>query len=158
MVGLDLFPSLLAADRDIAAKVGPDGRLLLVLVHRNDGEDLQPFIDRLRRIGSIRNVPIRVESVFLPLKPSKDEVPAGIFIMQRLTRSEVRQVARFGEQYQVVTFSPFAGDVEEGILAGIFITDQILPYVNLATMKRSSIRLKPFFLRIAKVYAPAETQ
>jgi len=158
MVGLDLFPSLLAADRDIAAKAGPDGKLLLVLVYRDDGEDLQPFVERLRRIGTIRNYPIRIACARVPLREEEGVPPAGLFIIQRLPRSAVRQVARFGEKHRVITFSPFAGDVEEGILAGISITDRILPYVNLATMKRASIRLKPFFLRIAKVYVPAETQ
>jgi hypothetical protein len=119
---------------------------------------VQPFVEHLRRVGTIRNIPIRIQC--LPVSPQShaEMVPAGIFIIQHLTRSEVRQVAQFGEEHQVVTFSPFAGDVEEGILAGIFITDRILPYVNLATMKRSSIRLKPFFLRIAKTHAPAKTQ
>ena len=158
MVGLDLFPSLLAADRDIGAKVGPDGTLLLVLVYRDDRESLQPFIDHLRRVGTIRNFPIRIACVQAPLLDDKGVAPAGLFIIQRLTRSEVRQVVRFGEEHQVVTFSPFAGDVEEGILAGIYITDRILPYVNLATMQRASIRLKPFFLRIAKTYGPVETE
>ncbi len=158
LVGLDLFPSLLAADRDIAAKVGPDGKLLLVLVYRDNRENLQSFVDRLRAVGTIRNIPIRIECRHVPLQGYERVVPAGFFIIERLSRAEVRQVARFGEEHRVVTFSPFAGDVEEGIMAGIFITDRIQPYVNLATMQRASIRLKPFFLRIAKAYAPAKTQ
>ena len=158
MVGLDLFPSLLAADRAIASKAGPDGKLHLFLVYRNDQESLEPFVDHLRRVGAIRNIPIQITCVRFPLNDTKEVVPAGLFIIERLSRAEVRQVARFGEEHQVVTFSPFAGDVEEGIMAGIFITDQIQPYVNLATMQRASIRLKPFFLRIAKTYAPDKAQ
>ena len=158
MVSLDLFPSLLAADRAIARKTGPDGKLHLLLVYRNDRESLQPFVDRLQRVGTIRNIPIQVTCIRFPLEDTEEVVPAGLFIIQHLGRAEIRRVVRFGEEHQVVTFSPFAGDVEEGVLAGISITDQIQPYVNLATMERASIRLKPFFLRIAKTYASDKAQ
>jgi hypothetical protein len=158
LVGLDLFPSLLAADRDIARKVGSDGKLHLFLIYRDDPVGCHPFAEKLRRIGTVRNIPIQVDFVRLPLRDEKLPVPAGVFVLQHLSRSEIGRLVRFGTGHGIITFSPFAGDVEAGILAGIFITDRVLPYVNLETVQRSSVRLKPFFLRIAKTYAPDKAQ
>jgi hypothetical protein len=42
--------------------------------------------------------------------------------------------------------------VERGATGGIVVSDRILPYVNMETVRQSEIRIKSFFLRIAVAY------
>ncbi len=148
--GLDLFPSLLAADLDIAHKQD-DGTLLLVLVYVDDREAAEEMARHLREeIGTIRKIPIRVELTDDPqLSRYAERPPAGIFLTQRL-RHRLAALIRYGRDHRVIVFSPFAGDVERGVAAGILISDRILPLINVEAIAASGIRFKSFFLRIAE--------
>jgi hypothetical protein len=148
--GLDLFPSLLAADEEIAEKQGPDGKLLLLLHYADDPSAAQEMAGRLEKIGNIRKIPIQVE-VTASLKDYDDTPVAGIFLTQKLSR-EFDGVIRYGTEHQIIVFSPFEGDVERGASGGIVVSDRILPYVNMETVRQSEIRIKSFFLRIAVAY------
>ncbi len=150
IVGLDLFPSLLAADKDIAVKAGPDGRLLLLLLYDTDKSRVLDFAGRLEKIGTIRGIPIRVELVRPPISAHKKTPVAGVFVCERLPEELLDTVIQFGIHNHLIVFSPFKGDVEAGVLGGIFINDRILPYINKQTMELSGIRLKHFFIRVAK--------
>jgi hypothetical protein len=150
--GLDMFPSLLAADSGIAEKKGQEGNLRLLLVYR-DREDLAEEMSiHLERIGVIRDIPVRISIIRIDeLKDNLDLAPAGIFLVNRAGNA-IEAVIRFGREHQAIVFSPFAGDVERGVSSGMVITDRILPYVNLEAMRLSGIHIKPFFLRIAEKY------
>lgn len=151
-VGLDLFPSILAADKDIASKVGPDGNLLLLLHYVENKEAVLKMAAHLRTIGTIRNIPIRIElSNTHPLESHPHNPVAGVFIAQK-NNTRLHDLILFGEEHHVIIFSPFTGDVEAGVTGGIIIDDRIRPYINRETLRNSVIRLKPFFLRIAKAY------
>ena len=151
-VGLDIFPSFLAADRDIASKTGSDGKLLLVLKYIDDKEAAEEMARHLKKINTIRGIPIRIELADdTSLEVYKDAQVAGIFITEKITRN-LTDLLYYGKKYHVIVFSPFKGDIEAGVSGGIFISDRILPYVNIKAMRLSGIRIKPFFLRIAKAY------
>lgn len=150
--GLDLFPSFLAADDDIADKKGVDGMLHLLLVHVNRKDMVEEMINHLERIGQIRGIPIRVSDVGIDeLDSPLDFPPAGIFLVERMG-DRLEAVIRFGRAHQAIVFSPFAGDVERGVPSGLVISDRILPYINVKAMHLSGIRIKSFFLRIAEQY------
>ncbi len=148
--GLDLFPSLLAADLDIANKQHSDGSLLLVLVYLDNREAAEEMAWRLERIEEIRNMPVRVELTDDPsLKNYEDRPPFGIFLTQPMPR-ELQSIVLYGRDHQVIVFSPFEGDVERGVLGGIDVAERVLPYINSEAMRLAQIRIKPFFLKIAK--------
>ncbi len=150
--GLDLFPSMLAADQDIASKTGPDGKLLLILKYINDKGAAEEMARHLKKVNTIRGIPIRIElSNHNSLENYKDTQIAGVFIAQKLTDSP-SDIIHFGKKQHAIIFSPFKGDVEAGISGGIVIVDRILPYINITTMRLSGIRIKPFFLRVTKAY------
>ncbi len=151
--GLELFPSLLAADLDIEEKRDDGDTLLLVLFYVDDRETAEEMARFLREeIGTIRDLPIRVELTDDPLLSRYDDrPPAGIFLTQRL-RHRLGMIIRYGREHRLIVFSPFAGDVERGVLAGILIGDRILPLINVEAMAASEIRFKSFFLRIAARY------
>jgi hypothetical protein len=150
--GLDLFPSLLAADTNITQKRGADGKLLLILAYVDDKQAATEMAHYLLTIQQIRNIPIRIE-----LRPSAsfvnntDTLPAGIFLTQRLG-SDLQAIINYGRKHHIIVFSPFEADVEHGVLGGIVVRERILPYINVKTMHSSDIEIKPFFLRIAKRY------
>lgn len=150
--GLDVFPSLLAADKDIIHKVGPDGKLLLVLVYAGDREAAAEMARHLRRIKQIRDIPLRIElRRNTSFQAATESRPAGIFLTQRMG-SALKPIIRFGIEQHVIVFSPFEADVEQGVLGGIVVREGILPYINVKTMHSSDIQVKSFFLRIAKLY------
>lgn len=150
--GLDLFPSVLAADADIADKRGPDGRLPLAILYATDRDRAEEMARRLARTGTIRGIPIQVESTRNATPADwEHRPPAGIFLAEpRL--GDLETVVEFGRRRGRLVFSPFAGDVERGVPAGIAVSDRILPLVNAAALDASGIRLKPFFMRIAEVH------
>ncbi|MFP4423558.1 MAG: hypothetical protein ACLFRG_23755, partial [Desulfococcaceae bacterium] len=150
--GLDLFPSVLAADAEIADKRGPDGALPLVVLHQTDRELAEEMARRLARTGTIRGIPIRVEIARDPASlHGTGPPPAGMFLAEPRI-GDLEAVIQFGRENRRLVFSPFAGDVERGVPAGIAVSDRILPLVNAEALESFGLRLKPFFLRIAEVY------
>ena len=152
--GLDLFPSLLTADLDIEEKKGDDGFLTLLLIYTDDRAQAVEMARVLNSLKKIRKIPIRVEITNdLSMHSFKDSPPAGIFITQPLG-DKLSDVVFYAVNNHIVLFSPFKGDVEKGVLGGIHISDRVLPYINLSSMKSSGIHIKQFFMRVSVPYAP----
>ncbi|MBN1833380.1 MAG: DUF3313 family protein [Deltaproteobacteria bacterium] len=150
--GLDLFPSLLAADADIAEKMGPDGALQLLLVYQDRQDLAESMRTHLERVKKIQDIPIRIEIAGIDeLSDRVEPSLAGIFLVEQ-AGDEIEILIRLGRKHRAVVFSPFAGDVERGVSSGMVTMDRIVPYVNIEAMHLSGIRIKPFFLRIAKQY------
>src|SRR5512145_3200843 len=59
--GLDLFPSLITADLDIAEKKGSDGVITLLLIYTDNRAQAISMSETLSALKTIRNIPIRVE-------------------------------------------------------------------------------------------------
>jgi len=151
-VGLNLFPAVLAAEQDIAAKRSAAGMLVLLLVHRDDPEPIDRLAAVLRDKGAIRGVPLNIRIVDVQsLRDHPAEGVAGVFVAQRLGE-DLAVVLDYSRRHGVLSFSPFQGDVERGVVAGIAVSDRVLPYVNMTALAASGLQLKPFFLRIAERY------
>ena len=151
-VGVNLFPAVLAADKDIGDKRSSKGLLVLLLVHRDDPALVERLAAVLRDKGAIRGIPlsVRIVEVGALLDHPRDGV-AGVFVAQRLG-ADMDAVLDYCRRHHVLSFSPFEGDVERGVAAGIAVSDRVLPYVNVAAMDAAGLRIKPFFLRIAERY------
>ncbi len=150
--GLTLFPSVLAADRDIAGKQSPSGRLRLLIVFREQRGRAEELADRLRLVSTIAGIPLQVEvsQAAGRFQPTSGLV-AGLYLAEPLGRDR-EAVLRYGRRHQAIVFSPFSGDVAAGVPAGLLISDRILPYLNPEALSDFGIRLKPFFLRVAARY------
>ena len=150
--GLDLFPSFLAADADIAEKKRSDGALHLLLVYQNRQDLAENMRAHLKQVTEIHDIPIRIGITGIDELSEKVEPSlAGIFLVER-AGEKLETVIRLGREHRAVVFSPFAGDVERGVSSGMVISDRTLPYVNVEAMRLSGIHIKPFFLRIAEQY------
>jgi hypothetical protein len=151
-IGLDLFPSVLAADDNIADKKCSNGVLRLILVHTGRENLAREMAARLKRIKEIRGIQIQVFIVEIhELEKDVDCPTAGIFLTEQ-AGDRLEDVIRFGRDRQAVVFSPFPGDVEKGVSSGMAISDRILPYVNIESLRLSDVHLKSFFLGIAEQY------
>lgn len=152
MVGVNLFPAVLAADKDIGDKRSGKGLLVLLLVHRDDPALVERLAAVLQDKGAIRDIPLKVQIVEVgALSTLSREGVAGVFVAQRLG-DDMDAVLEYCRRHHVLSFSPFEGDVERGVAAGIAVSDRVLPYVNVAAMDAAGLRIKPFFLRIAERY------
>lgn len=146
--GLDLFPSFLAADTAIQAKRARDGKLHIALVYQNNMRRAEQLAERLRHIDTIKAIPMEV-AILQANEVDNYPVPlAGIFITQPQL-NHLGQVIKYGKVNSLITFSPFPGDVAQGVTGGLSIKARILPQLNQATLHDSGLQLKPFFLRIA---------
>lgn len=151
LVGLKVFPALLAADRDIALKTAPDGRLHLLVVYLDRPEVAERAALRLREAVAIRDIPLAVDT--LPYAELGDLAapPAGVFLAEWAPEA-LPSAAAFGIENGRVVFSPFRGDVALGAHAGVFVGDRILPLVNPTALEAAGIRLKSFFLEVARTH------
>lgn len=159
--GLKLFRAILSADRDITAKENTKQELDIVFVYQSDIPRAEGFarsfvrMGRRDKKGKIKDRPLKVH--ILQDINTIDELslkPAGIFIVDTLPNQKIQETANFGKQHGLVTYSPFEGDVEKGILSGLSVETRVRPYINVATMNASNLRIKPFFMKVAKTYEP----
>ncbi len=156
--GARLFRSLLAADQDIETKVGDDGNLLILFYIEGDSGEAEALAELAFKESDsdspvkVRNLPVRVELVVDPVFESyRDDALAGIFLVHAPSERDLQSIIRFGIDHHVIVFSPHEGHVEKGVLGGLVIEAQVLPFINLETARESNIPIKEFFLRVAKV-------
>jgi hypothetical protein len=151
-VGFKLFPSLLAADKNIKNKQGADGKLLLLIVYTDDQKNAESLAKNLRAKGSVRKISLNVQITNLKSLPKfKQQKITGLFLSQRINNG-IDNLISFGLEKRAIVFSPFEGDVAKGVSGGLFVTDRVQPYLNVKALKSAKIHLKSFFLRVAKHY------
>ncbi len=153
--GAKIFRALLAADVDIAKKTGKDGSLKLCLLYLNDTRNAQRATEVLlnRADTRIRKIGARIETMPFLTFVDKDAIPvSGIFLTQPLSDDKLKRLLERSYEQHIVIFSPFEGDVGRGVHSGIAVESRVRPYLNLKALNKSEIRLKSFFLRVAKHY------
>ena len=153
--GARIFRALLAADRDIREKRGDNGKLKLGLVFLNDTRGAEKAARVLGRGDNsrIREISIRVEKIsFSEFLERKGRDFAAVFLTQPMGRKRIRQVGGLAAARKILVFSPFEGDVERGVAAGISVEAKVRPYLNLTALENGGVSLKSFFMRVAKTY------
>ena len=154
--GARLFRALLVADLDLRSRAAEDGELHVVLLGANSSEEnelrrhMLPQGDAPPQLGGL---PMQVEVRELAALDG-DPRPAAVFIARPLGGQELAQLVQWSRQRQVVLYSPFEGDVERGVMAGLSVEAKVLPYLNQAALEAAGVSLKPLFLKVAKVHQP----
>jgi hypothetical protein len=136
-VGIKLLPACLAADQALEQRQTPTGELRILVVYQEDPAAAAAVAERLRHQPPIRRLP-----------PPGGAPLAGLL----LAEPGLPPLSGLARELKTLVFSPFVGDVERGAVAGIHVSERILPYVNLAQARRAGIRFKPFFLEVAQTY------
>lgn len=149
-VGLKLFPAVLGAVEDLEDRRATDGKLEIRIVYEGSDTVAREAASALRGIGRIREIPLNVQILSAEALDADDSLLGGIFVAS--VDLGGKRLRLWSERHRVLVFSPFAGDVEAGAVAGIHVADHILPFVNLPLAQRAEVRFKPFFLKVARRY------
>jgi hypothetical protein len=151
-VGIDLFPSLLSADLDIDKKLGRKNELTILLVYQDDRSIAEETRIAIGKFSSIRKHAVRVViSDGTDLERYLESPPAGIFVVER-GHNRLDAIVDFSLKTNRIVFSPYAEDLKQGVLGSIYVSDRILPEINSLALKDSRIRIKSFFLKVARLY------
>ncbi|MCP5161665.1 MAG: hypothetical protein H7A00_08335 [Hahellaceae bacterium] len=155
-IGLRIFGATLQADEAIHRKTD-DQQLLVLLVYTSNSHLPETYRDEFMRFNAgqivvgTQSTPLNIE-VIQPAELSRFNTRqvAGLFISERLQSDDLQQLITFSEAQRALLFSPFEGDVEKGVAAGLSIEAKVRPKLNAHALKRADIHLKKLFLRIAK--------
>lgn len=153
-VGLSLFRALLVADQEAEKRANSEGELPIYVLYVEDQLLADNHVLTLQReLAAIRDHRTRVISIsYQAYLSGAASEPLGIFIAQRLTGDELDRLIRMSVEQGVILFSPFEGDVEKGVLAGLSVQASVRPYINLKILEETGIAIKPFYLRVARTY------
>lgn len=153
-VGLNLFRALLVADQRAEARANGAGELPIYVLYAEDQLQADEYVHTLQQeLAVIREHRTRVQSTsYDAYLAGETERPLGIFISQRLTGRELERLIQTSIAQGVILFSPFEGDVEKGVLAGLSVQASVRPYINLKTLDETGVSIKPFYLRVARTY------
>ncbi|MBF0273133.1 MAG: hypothetical protein HQL98_13875 [Magnetococcales bacterium] len=154
-LGIKMFPALVGGNLDIASQQNDAGTLLLLVVYQEENRPAAEQVTK-RLQGSIRLIhqyPVEITMTDLAGLNRFDNQPvAGIFLAEPLDPSARTTLRQFGIKKKSLLFSPFTGDVQDGILAGLHITTQVKPSLNLTTLRETGLRMNPLFLKVAIRY------
>lgn len=157
--GARLFRAMLAADTELEKKVDAEGVLGIAIVHAGDVDraktlgDLVARRDAKRPPEAIKGLTVRIGVVRVEeLLAKGPRSVASVFIAEPLSREDIGALIRFGVERRVIIYSPFEGDVEQGVAGGLSIEAQVRPFVNTAALRASRVTLKEFFLKVAKAF------
>lgn len=160
-IGLKLFRTILAADTKISEKQDHQGHLALAIIYQKDEIQAQQYAEKLRNLGKgkkkgkIKKIPITVDVIStLNLDKLSQYKYAGIYLVEEVEEQYLQHLVEHGIKQSLITYSPFAGAVEQGVAAGLVIEARVKPYVNNRTLKTSHLELKSFFLKVSKRYEP----
>jgi len=160
-IGLKLFRAILAADLKIKNKVDGDKKLPLLLIYKDNSNKGKKYTKDLLALGKknglaqIKNIPIQVTSIsYQSFLNGEYDKPAGIFLLDKLSTDEITPISFYGINNQLIVYSPYDGDVEKNITAGLSIGARVRPIINVKNIKSSNIKIKPFFLKVTKKYEP----
>ena len=147
-IGVNLLPAIIAANKTVISSPA-DTELSIYLVYDSNRHLAEQLLSRLAQLGAIRDRQLVISAVSLDTLLAREvDQTASIFIVEPFD-NRLGDLIEFSQQHRALLFSPFQGDVENGVNAGFQVTDKVLPMVNMASLKASKIQLKAFFLRIA---------
>ncbi|TQV88078.1 hypothetical protein [Aliikangiella coralliicola] len=153
-VGLKLFRTLVSADLEINNKSNAQGVLPITLLYANKDEQAKEYQQSLQQsFKAVKKIPTEIETLSaVQMLNNAEFKTAAIFIAQPLSKSELNKVIQYGIKHRIIIFSPFEGDVEQGVLGGLSVQATVRPLINKHTLNKSQLSIKPFYLKVAKYY------
>lgn len=153
-LGVKMFPTLVGGNLDLESQKSDSGNLLLLVLFHDNRSAAEGVVNRLQasvrvilKYGiDVQAVDARNVSLFQP------QPVAGIFLAESMAPALRASVQEFGNIKKSIVFSPFEGEVQQGILSGLSIATQVKPALNLVTLRASGIRMNPLFFKVAKTY------
>ncbi len=155
-VGQKLFRTMLVADTSYKDNILPDGNIYVDIIYRFDKTLALQHADILEQdLPALHDVPVVVRIVSLKQYLAKSNKPSvGVFIIEKMPLDLLNLIVSRSILNQHILFSPFEGDVEKGVMAGLSVESRVRPFVNMRSLELSKVKVKPFFIKVSKRYAP----
>lgn len=151
-ISLPIFPRIVAVDDDFKNKLLPKDKVLLVFLYETNKDNAVKLVDSLRgKISNVAGLDFVAQAVSVRDQLNA-QAPTALFITERLSRKSFVPMLGYSVNHKRILFSPFAGDVERGATAGVFITSRVQPYFNVKTLERAEIKINPVLLKLSKLY------
>ncbi len=151
-IALKVFPRVVAVDLNVDSKLAGDGYLELALVFDSDRDAAESLRRRMSaEVPRIRDWQVRVSTLTAGELGLLNGPPAAVFVVEPLAPADFEKVLEFCVERNRMVFSPFAGDVERGAMAGLDIGLRVSPYFNVKSLLDASISIDPQVLRISKL-------
>ncbi|WP_440903071.1 hypothetical protein ACMZOO_09150 [Catenovulum sp. SX2] len=154
LVGLKIFKTLVTADLNLLDKQNKQQQLVVLVVHNGSASKAESYSDKLAEIFQpLNGTQFKIQPLDInQLQTLQAEQYAGIFIAEPLADKQIELLVKYSVRHSLVVFSPFAGDVEKGILGGLSVQASVRPLLNKTTLDKSKLSLKAFYLKVAKLY------
>ncbi len=161
-IGLNLFPNIISVDTHIKNKINENNSLKILFIIRSKRQNGQVLLQRFaKKVKTIRKITIESQLIRLsdflaahvavPLSTTNNaSIVSALFVVEPLPDTELQALIDTAVKLHIMVFSPFKGDIERGVTAGLFVGSKIRPYLNMHTIKRSSIIFHPLFLKLAR--------
>ena len=145
-VGLNLVPAFAAAQ--VIEKSSTSIDVWLVYQQLDDEVKEQEAYLRIRnkKQGSSLSFVMRNISDLPSLQPEQGTMLVAV---QRFDDQGIDALLAYSATHHLLTYSPYAGDVERGVMGGVLISDRIVPLINVQMLKEQQVQLKTFFLKVS---------
>ncbi|MDO3387896.1 hypothetical protein QWI17_18775 [Gilvimarinus sp. SDUM040013] len=145
-VGIKLFRTLLAAEQNVTSDAGDDIYFVYVTDQTLAEQHALQFNESTAYSGTPPAKTIALDAI----SHTKNFTPRALFISQKLNSNELATVVHYTIEQHIISFSPYEGDVEGGVLGGLSVEATIKPLINITTLESSGIDIKSFYLKVAK--------
>lgn len=153
-ISASIFPRIIAVDSELSSKLDEKGNVRLGIIYYTDLKGAKKIAKSMtRKIKNISGNNIIID--FISFENTKFENKrnlSGIFISQEVSDLDLTTIKSYANNRHIIYFSPFKGDVERGVMAGIFIGAKIRPYFNLTSIGNAKVLLKPAIIKVSKTY------
>jgi hypothetical protein len=154
-VGLKIFRSLLMADTAYQRAVLPEGKLNIAVLYQADEQAAKQLSERLADgFVTLHDVKVNIQPLTLKHYLAFKEPLLAAYIAEDLNSQDLDEVIKHSMVGEQVLFSPFEGDVEKGVFSGLAVESSVRPLINQQALKNSKLAIKPFFLKVSKIYEP----
>ena len=155
-VSQKLFRTLLVAKLNYQKDLSEAGTFYVNLIYQHNDILAKSMSDKLaNELTLLHNKPVIIRHVSL-INYLKTQEPKAIgsFLVENLSNEQLQKVIKHSINNQQILFSPFEGDVEQGVMAGLSVESKVRPFVNMHALIKSNVELKSFFIKVSKQYAP----
>lgn len=152
-ISVSIFPRIVAVDNHFREKLDKDKKARLLFVYDSDEKFAQNLAERIGNPDhNIGGMPIVARVINVAEELPDEEVPVAIFLVEKLSDTQLAKILDYAESTHRLVFSPYSGEVERGVMVGISVTNRVKPYFNLATLRRSKVVINALLMKMSKRY------
>jgi len=153
-ISLPIFPRIVAVDNKFKDKLLSGNKVLLIFVYEFDKDKAQALAQSLE--SKLTNVAeMEIVTAIASVTEQLDVnalVPTALFITEPFSGPAFGSTLEYSIKKHRILFSPYAGDVERGAMAGIAIGSRVKPFFNMKSLQQADITINSVLLNLSKRY------